>query len=81
MPPAEQSRGLLIPKITAASKTPMDFPSVVTATSPLMAEKQRSSQKLLQDLFEHLQPTKLENTKEAPRIFLTFINQGKRAAC
>lgn len=80
MPPVEQSRGLLIPKITAPSKNPMDFPRVVTATSPSMVEKQRSSQKLLKDLFGQLQPTKSENMKETPRIFLAFINQGKHAA-
>ena len=34
MPPVEQSKGLLIPKITAPSKNPVDSPSVVTAVSP-----------------------------------------------
>lgn len=59
LPPVERSKGLLIPKITAPSKTPVDSPSVVTAMTPLMGEKQSSSQKLLRDLFRHLQPTKL----------------------
>lgn len=57
MPPVEQCKGLLIPKITALSKTPVDSPSIVTAMSLLMGEKQSSSQKILKDLFRHFQPT------------------------
>jgi len=60
MPPVEQSKGLLVPKITTLSKTPKDSPSVVTEMSPLMGEKQSSSQKILKDLFRHVQPTKLK---------------------
>lgn len=73
MSPVEPSRGLLIPKLTAPRKTPVDSPSVVTAMSPLMGAEQSSSQKPFQALFRHLQPIKFREY-EGDRVFSPHLH-------